>query len=67
MSRQFIITTCLYVAKMSIVCGSKQLQIEKWLTYKVCNEEKSAKIPGGISSITSFDKSLQQIKIHHLH
>ena len=57
----------LYVAKMSIICRSKPLQIHMSLTYKSCNEERSAKIPCGISSIMLFDKFLQQIKIRHLH
>ena len=57
----------LYVAKMSIVCASRQLQIQMLLTYKICNEERPAKTPCGISSIMLFDKFLQQIKIRNLH
>lgn len=57
----------LYVAKMSIVCVSRQLQIQMLLTYKICNEERSAKTPCGISSIMLFDKFLKQIKIRNLH
>ena len=57
----------LYIAKMSIVCGSRQLQIKMWLTYKICNEERSAKIPCGISSIMLFDNFLQQIKMRYRH
>ena len=57
----------LYIGKMSTFCASKQLQIQMWLTYKICNEERSAKIPCGISSIMLLDKFLQQMKIRNLH
>ena len=36
-------------------------------TYKICNEERSAKIPCGISSIMLFDNFLQQTKNRNLH
>ena len=36
-------------------------------TYKICNEERSAKIPCGISSIMLFDNLLQQTKNRNLH
>ena len=55
--------------KMSIVCISThlQIQIQVCLTYKICNEDRPAKIPCGISSIMQFDNFLQQIKIRNLH
>ena len=36
-------------------------------TYKICKEERSAKIPCGISSIMLFDNFLQQTKNRNLH
>ena len=48
---------------MSIVCLSTHLQIQLCLTYKICNEDRPAKIPCGMSSIMQFDNLLQQIEI----